>query len=127
MPNPASSHTGYMAINNWVQTMGEKPAWEFMDKLHDNMAMYTHSGSKPCKMAATGEYVIGISTDITAPQLKTKGAPIDIIVPTDKVGWDVEVTAIMRNTPKMAAAQKVADWSVTKQAAEQYNQFMAIV
>ncbi len=126
MPNPASSHTGYMAINHWAQEMGDK-AWPFMDALHDNIALYTHSGSKPCKMAGTGEYVIGISTDITAPQLKAKGAPIDIIVPTDKVGWDIEATAIMKGTKNLTAAQALADWSVTKAANEQYNKFMAIV
>jgi iron(III) transport system substrate-binding protein len=126
MPSPASSHTGYMAINHWSQELGDK-AWSFMDALHDNMAMYTHSGSKPCKLAASGEYVVGISTDITAPQLKAKGAPIDIIVPSDKVGWDIEATAIMKGAKNLEAARALVDWSVSKQANEQYNKFMAIV
>lgn len=126
MPNPASSHTGYMAVNHWVQAYGDK-AWPFMDALHDNVALYTHSGSKPCKMAAAGEYVIGISTDITAPQLKAKGAPIDVILPKDQAGWDIEATAIMKGTKHLKAAQALADFSVTKDAAEQYNKFMAIV
>lgn len=127
MPNPASSQTGYLGVNHWVQSMGEPAAWKYMDGLHANIAMYTHSGSKPCKLAATGEYVIGISTDITAPQLKSKGAPIDIIVPTDKLGWDIESTAIMKGTPKLAAAKVVADWVTTKEANEQFNKFMAVV
>lgn len=126
MPNPASSHTGYMAVNHWKQAMGDK-AWSFMDGLHENIALYTHSGSKPCKMAATGEYVIGISTDITAPQLKAKGAPIEIILPKDKTGWDIEATAIMKGTKKLKAAQELADFSVSKEANDQYNKFMAIV
>ena len=126
MPNPASSHTGYMAVNHWKQAMGDK-AWSFMDGLHANIALYTHSGSKPCKMAATGEYVIGISTDITSPQLKAKGAPIDIILPSDKTGWDIEATAIIKGTKKLKAAQALADFSVTKAANDQYNKFMAIV
>lgn len=33
MPNPASSGTGYQAVYAWIQIMGEKAAWEFMDKL----------------------------------------------------------------------------------------------
>lgn len=127
MPNPASSQTGYLGVNHWVQSLGEDGAWSFMDRLHDNMALYTHSGSKPCKMAATGEYAIGISTDITGPQLKTKGAPIDVIVPTDKLGWDLESTAIMKGTPRMAAAKTLADWSTTREANEQFNKFTAVV
>jgi iron(III) transport system substrate-binding protein len=127
MPNPISSQTGYLAVNSWIQGMGEAEGWKYMDGLHANIAMYTHSGSKPCKMAAAGEYAIGISTDITAPQLKTKGAPIDIIVPSGRAGWEIEATAIIKGTPKLEAAKALADWSVTKQANEQYNKFMAIV
>ena len=40
MPNPASSGTGYQAVYAWIQIMGEKAAWEFMDKLHENVAVY---------------------------------------------------------------------------------------
>lgn len=127
MPNPVSSQTGYLGVNHWVQSMGEDKAWTFMDALHSNIAQYTHSGSKPCKMAATGEFAIGISTDITAPQLKSKGAPIDIIVPTDKLGWDLESTAIMKGTPNLEAAKEVADWMTTKEANEQFNKFTAVV
>lgn len=127
MPNPASSQTGYLGMNRWVQGMGEQAAWKYMDALDANMALYTHSGSKPCKMASTGEYAIGISTDITGTQLKTKGAPIEIVVPTDKLGWDLESTAIMKGTPNLAAAKVVADWTTTKGANEQFNKFTPVV
>ncbi len=127
MPNPASSQTGYLAMNRWIQGTSEAKAWEFMDRLHNNMALYTHGGAKPCKLAASGEYVIGISTDVAAPQLKTKGAPIDIIVPTDKLGWDLESTAIIKASPKKAAAKIVADWTTTKEANEVFNKFTPVV
>ena len=48
--------------------MGEKAAWAYMDKLNQNIAAYTHSGSKPCKQAAAGEYVMGISIGTPAPR-----------------------------------------------------------
>ena len=57
MPNPASSGTGYLMVSAWLQLMGEEKGWAFMDKLHQNVAAYTHSGSKPCKQAAAGEYI----------------------------------------------------------------------
>jgi iron(III) transport system substrate-binding protein len=38
-------------------------AWTFMDGLHQNISAYTHSGSKPCKMAGAGETVVGVSFD----------------------------------------------------------------
>ena len=61
MPNPASSGTGYFDVVAWLTIWGEKGGWEYMDKLHENIAQYTHSGSKPCALAASGEFVMGIS------------------------------------------------------------------
>src|SRR6185369_8214097 len=58
MPNPASSGTGYFDVTAWLQLFGEKDGWKYMDALHENIAQYTHSGSKPCRQAGAGEFVI---------------------------------------------------------------------
>ena len=60
MPHPASSGTGYLTVWAWIQTMGEAEAWKFMDGLHENVAVYTHSGSAPCVQAAKGERVVSL-------------------------------------------------------------------
>ena len=41
MPNPNSSGTGFLDVSSWIQIMGEEAAWEYMDKLHSNVAVYT--------------------------------------------------------------------------------------
>jgi len=127
MPNPASSGTGYQAVYAWIQLMGEKAAWEFMDKLHENVAVYIHSGSAPCVQAAKGERVIGIGFDMRGAKEKTAGAPIDIILAKEGAPWDMEATAIMKGTKNLAAAQKLADFAVTKGAYEMYGKYYAIV
>ena len=127
MPNPASSGTGYQAVYAWIQIMGEKAAWEFMDKLHENIAVYIHSGSAPCVQAAKGERVIGIGFDMRGAREKTAGAPIDIILAKEGAPWDMEATAIMKGTKNLAAAQKLADFAVTKAAYEMYGKYYAIV
>ena len=53
MPHPASSGTGYFHVAAWIQMFGEAKAWEFMDRLHDNIAVYEHSGTRPCRQAAS--------------------------------------------------------------------------
>ena len=126
MPNPASSGTGYLMVSAWLQAMGEKAGWEFMDKLHQNVANYTHSGSAPCVLAARGERVIGLCLDMRAASEKTKGAPIEIAVPA-KNGWEIEATAIVKGSKNMDAAKKLVDWTVSKQAAEIYAQTYALV
>jgi len=127
MPHPGSSGTGYQAVYAWIQIMGEKAAWEFMDKLHQNVAVYLHSGSAPCVQAAKGERTIGIGFDMRGAREKTAGAPIDIILAKEGAPWDMEATAIMKGTKNLAAAQKLADFAVTKGAYELYGKYYAIV
>jgi iron(III) transport system substrate-binding protein len=127
MPNPASSGTGYQTVYAWIQLMGEKAAWEFMDKLHQNIALYTHSGSAPCVQAAKGERVIGIGFDMRGAKEKTGGAPIDIILAKEGAPWDMEATAIVKGTKNLAAAKKLADFAVSKGAYELYGKYYAIV
>jgi iron(III) transport system substrate-binding protein len=127
MPHPASSGTGYLVIAAWMQLMGEAEAWKFMDALHQNIGVYTHSGSAPCVQAAKGERIAGISFDMRAAREKSAGAPIEIIAPPEGIGWDMEAFAIVKGTKNAAAARKVADWAVTKPANELYSKYYAVV
>jgi len=127
MPNPASSGTGYLDVTAWLQLFGEAEAWKYMDALHENIAQYTHSGSKPCRQAGAGEFVIGISFEYRANQVKASGAPIEVIFPKEGLGWDIEATSIMKTTRNMDAARKLADWAASKEANELYQKNFAIV
>jgi iron(III) transport system substrate-binding protein len=77
--------------------------------------------------AAKGERLIGIGFDLRGATEKTKGAPIDLIVPKEGLGWEMEVTAIMKGTKNLEAAKKLADWASTKKANELYGKYYAIV
>lgn len=127
MPNPASSGTGFLDVSSWLQLFGEEEGWKFMDALHENIGVYTHSGSKPAKMAAAGEYPIGISFDYRVATEKSKGAPVDLILPCEGLGWDMEASAIIKGTKNMEAAKTLLDWSVSRKAMEMYNQGYAVV
>jgi iron(III) transport system substrate-binding protein len=127
MPNPASSGTGYLMVSAWLQLLGEEKGWAYMDALHENIGAYTHSGSKPCRQAGAGEYAIGISFEYRANNTKQDGAPIDIVLPSEGLGWDMEASAIIKGTPKLEAAKKLIDWSISPQANEQYAKGYAIV
>jgi iron(III) transport system substrate-binding protein len=127
MPNPASSGTGYLMVAGWLQMMGEEAGWKFMDALHQNIGSYTHSGSKPCRQAAAGEYVVGLSFEYRANKTKKDGAPIEAILPSEGLGWDMEASSIMATTKQAAAAKKLLDWSVTEGANKLYAENFAIV
>jgi iron(III) transport system substrate-binding protein len=130
MPNPASSGTGYFDVAAWLQLWGDDGGkgggWKYMDGLHDNIAQYTHSGSKPCNMAAAGEYVVGVSFEYRGHSNKQKGAPIDLVFPKEGLGWDLEAFAIYKGTKKLDAAKKLADWASSKDAMVLYGKNFAI-
>lgn len=127
MPNPGSSGTGFLMVSAILQQMGEEEGWAYLDALHENIAVYLHSGSKPCVAAAQGEYVIGLSFEYRASKEKTKGAPIDVIIPAEGAGWDMEASAIIAGTDNLEAAQRLLDYSVTVEANELYNESYAVV
>jgi iron(III) transport system substrate-binding protein len=127
MPNPASSGAGFLTVSAWLQTLGEDKGWQFMDDLHKNVAVYTHSGSASCVQAARGERVVGIGFDMRAASEKSKGAPIDIIIPEDGIGWEMEATAIVKGTKNLEVAKQFVDWTVSKQANELYSKYFPIV
>ncbi len=127
MPNPASSGTGYLTVAAWLQVMGEDAGWKFMDALQKNIAQYIHSGSAPCVQAAKGERLIGIGLDTRGASEKTKGAPLDLILPKEGLGSEMEVTAIVKGTKNLDAAKKLADWAASKKANELYAKTYPIV
>ncbi len=123
MPNPASSGTGYMQVSAWLQNMGEKKAWSYMQKLDNNIAHYTHSGSKPCVQAGMGEVAIGISMASRGAKLKSQGAPLTIITPKG-IGWESEAVGLVKESD---AAKRVVDWSISKNANELYIEMYPVV
>jgi iron(III) transport system substrate-binding protein len=127
MPNPNSSGTGFLDVSSWLQIFGQDGGWEFMDALHNNISRYTHSGSAPCKLAAAGETTIGVSFAFRGAKSKAAGAPIEIIVPSEGVGWDMEASAIVAGTDNLSDAQTLIDWTITKGANEMYNAGYAVV
>jgi len=127
MPHPASSGTGFFDVSAWLQLWGEAEGWKYMDGLHQNIAQYMHSGSRPCAAAAAGEYVVGISFEYRANREKAQGKPIDLIFPKEGLGWDLEAAANHKGTKNLAAAQKLMDWAISDQAMGLYANNFAIV
>ncbi len=127
MPNPASSGTGYLHVSAWLQIFGEAKAWALMDGIHANIAAYTHSGSKPCRQAAQGEYPIGIAYELIGAQAKGQGAPIDVLIMKEGGGWEMDAAGIVKGTKNRSAAERLADWAASRAANELYARFATMV
>lgn len=127
MPHPASSGTGFIFVSAWLQTMGEQEAWKFMDKLHQNVAFYTHSGSSPAVMAARGERVVGLGIELRGARLKEEGAPIQLIFPAEGLGWEMNAFAIMKGTKNLQAVRQLAEWAASEKAMRIYGATRSVV
>ncbi|MBC2851771.1 putative 2-aminoethylphosphonate ABC transporter substrate-binding protein [Cetobacterium sp. 8H] len=127
MPSPASSGTGFLTISALVQLLGEEKAWEYMKSLDSNMGVYTHSGSKPAKTAASGEYPIGISYGYPGIKIKNDGAPINVYFPVEGSGWDSEANALINKKDIKDEAKIFLDWAISEDAMKMYAKSYAIV
>ena len=116
MSNPNSSGTGFLAVAGILQLMGEKKGFEYLDKLHKNIALYTHSGSAPAKKAASGEFAVGISYGYAGVNQKKKGAPVEIVFPKEGSGWDVEANALIKKADIKPEAKIFLDWAISDKA-----------
>jgi len=127
MPNPASSGTGFMFVSSVLQGLGEDAGWEYLSALDNNMAIYTKSGSKPCKMAGAGEYAIGISFAFVAARLQREGAPLEFVLPAEGSGYEIEANALMKGANNPEGAKRFLDWAIGDEAMNLYAKYFAVV
>lgn len=120
MSNPASSGTGFLSVSAMLQMKGEQEGWQYLDALDKNIAQYVHSGSKPCKLAGSGEYPIGISFDYRAVKQKNAGEPIEAVFPTEGSGWDIEANALVKKAAIKPASKIFLDWAISLEASKLY-------
>lgn len=122
MPNAASSGTGYLQIVSLLQMKGEEKGWAFLKDLDKNVAQYIKSGSRPCRMAATGEYAIGVSFAFSGVKQIMEGYPIKLVIPKEGAGYEVEVSALMKTAKNKQDAKAFLDWLLTLDAAKLYGE-----
>ncbi|MEX2200076.1 MAG: extracellular solute-binding protein [Dongiaceae bacterium] len=127
MPSPALSGTGFMIVAGFLELMGEEAGWIFLDRLHENIAFYTHGGAKPCKLVGAGEHVVGLSYENAVVQLREDGAPIDIVLPSEGIFWEIGAIAIVRGTDEPDAARRLLDWTASPEAMALYAEDWPIV
>ena len=127
MPNPESSGTGYFIVCGILQARGEEAGWTYLDRLHQNIAQYTHSGSKPATMAAAGEYPLGISLDARVIAEHKRGAPVEIVFAAEKCGWDLEAMGLVQKKEVKPAAKVFLDWAASPAAFAHYTNYSAVV
>lgn len=127
MPDPGTSGTAYLFVSTIMQIMGEDKAWDYFEKLDKNVAQYEKSGTAPGEKVAQGEYAIAITWDKGVTDFKDEGYPIEGMLPSEGVGYSLDVNWIFKDTDHPKAAKKVMDYLGTKEFAEKNAEFRSVV
>lgn len=127
MPDPQSSGTGYMMVAGVLHGLGASRGWALLKAMAPNVAQYTASGSRPCKLARTGEYPIGVSFAFVAMQAIKQGFPVKMVIPSDHVGYELEASGLMKGASNAADARRFLNWTASAQAAALYRRYKSIV
>lgn len=110
MPSPTTSGTGYMFLLAMVNARGEKAAFEYFDKLAENVMQFTSSGSGPVNALIQGEAAIGLGITGTAVTAKNDGAELEIIFFEEGSPYALYGQSIIAGKEERKAVREVFDF-----------------
>lgn len=79
MPSPKSSGTGYMFLRQLTNEWGEDKAFEYFERLSENVLQYTPSGSGPVNALMQGEVAVGLGMTAQAVTEINNGVHLEIV------------------------------------------------
>lgn len=113
MPNPKTSGTGYNFLKNLVNTRGEDAAFDYFDKLADNVYQFSSSGSGPVNSLVQGEALIGLGLTYQAVAEQNEGAPVAPYFFEEGSPWTMSGVAIIDGKQDKPAVRAVMDWMLS--------------
>lgn len=114
MPNPAASGTATLLVLSQMMERGEEAAWEYFDKLVEQMSAIPDSGGAPTRAVTTGEALIGVGFDFMAYQNKARGEAVDFIVP-EKTPILVNPVSLIKDGPNPDGGKALIDFMLTEE------------
>lgn len=120
MPSPKSSGTGYIFLLNLVNERGEDAAFEYFDKLAENISGqgFTTSGSGPVKALIQGEAAIGLGITYQAAEEIDKGAKLTITYFKEGAPYTTYSSAVIAGKEKDEDIMKVFKYLVNEVSLE---------
>lgn len=121
MANPKSSGTGYMFLKSLVNERGEEAAFDYFDKLAENVLQFTSSGSGPVNALLQGEVAVGLGmTSQTVIQIND-GAPLKVLYFDEGSPYTLYGQAIISGKEERECVKEVFDFMI-KTYGYEYNE-----
>jgi iron(III) transport system substrate-binding protein len=86
-----------------------------------NIAQYTESGSAPGRLAAAGEFAIGIAFAHDIQVQQDQGLPVEIGFPQEGTPYEIGGISIIKGARNMAAAQAWVDYVFSRPFQRYHN------
>jgi iron(III) transport system substrate-binding protein len=122
--SPAASGTSYTTLSGLAQLRGVDGAFEFWNQMDANIAQYTESGSAPARLAAAGEYAVGIAFAHDIQVQQDNGLPVEIGFPAEGTPYEIGGISIINGAKNEAAAKAWVDY-VFSTAFQRYHNDVA--
>lgn len=122
MPSPQSSGTAYAMILTLNELWGEDRAYEYMASLNPNIQTYTQSGTAPSGALGVGETPIALQFSPGFLKLVDEGFPVEVVFPSEGVGYEVAAMSILKGAANAEDAQKLVDWMTSAEGQAQLSE-----
>ncbi len=106
------AHPGYSGtIMTATYQISRDLGWEYFEKLAKQRIMQVQSSTDPPKKLALGERpIMADGNDYNLLLLKEKGAPVEIVYPTEGTPLIVGPSGVMKDAPNPNAAKLLQSW-----------------
>jgi len=114
MPNPRSSGTGYMFLKSLVNAWGEQEAFDYFDKLSENILSFTSSGSGPVNALINDEVAVGFAMTAQAVSEINNGFPLRITFFEEGSPFSLYGIGMIRGKETRREVKEVFDYIVNR-------------
>ncbi|MCL2804763.1 MAG: extracellular solute-binding protein [Treponema sp.] len=115
MPNPKSSGTGYMFLVSLINAMGEDAAFDYFDRLAENILQFTTSGSGPVNALIQGEVAIALGMTLTTVNaINTRGVSFELLFFNEGAPNITTGFGIVKGKENRPAVKEVFEFAMTK-------------
>jgi len=114
MPNPKSSGTGYMFLKSLVNAWGEQEAFDYFEKLSENILSFTSSGSGPVNALINGEVAIGFAMTAQTVGEINNGLPLRVHFFTEGSPFSLYGIGMIKGKETRQEVNEVFDYIVNR-------------
>jgi iron(III) transport system substrate-binding protein len=115
--NPATTGGAYLMLCAQIFRLGsEEAGFEYIRKLHPNVAQYTKGANGSIPLVSQGEAITGFAWGHDTLKQKAQGnLPIVVVFPKD-TGFEIGAASIIKGAPHLDSAKKFIDFLLSPAA-----------